>query len=253
MEFYYIRDYIRKGGVVMMSELTIKVKKFLQSEGADLIGIGDLSGIKPELRRNMPIGICLIIAYPAAIIKDISKAPTMEYLETYNEINKKLDQLVIRGAEYLHSMGYEALPQTTSIVKTSSDYATVLPYKTVATRSGLGWIGKCALLVTKEYGSAIRLSTILTNAPLETSNPINESKCSDCMICTKACPAQAVKGNHWSINTSREEYYDAVKCRKKAREISKEVLNKEISLCGKCIVVCPYTQAYIRNHTGESS
>ena len=52
-----------------------------------------------------------------------------------------------------------------------------LPHKTVATRAGIGWIGKCALLVTEKYGSAIRLTTVLTDMDLETDQPINGSKC----------------------------------------------------------------------------
>lgn len=121
-----------------------------------------------------------------------------------------------------------------------------LPHKTIATRSGIGWIGKSALLVTKEFGSAVRISSILTNAPLKADKPINESRCGSCMTCTKACPGQAVKGRNWSVGVEREDYYDPELCYKKAREIAARVLNKEITLCGKCIYVCPYTQKYIR-------
>lgn len=32
--------------------------------------------------------------------------------------------------------------------------------------------------------------------------------------------------------------------RKKAREIAAKTLNKQITLCGKCIEVCPYTRRY---------
>ena len=43
----------------------------------------------------------------------------------------------------------------------------ILPYKTIATKSGLGWIGRSALFVTPEYGSAVALGAILTDMPLE--------------------------------------------------------------------------------------
>ena len=38
--------------------------------------------------------------------------------------------------------------------------------KTAATRAGLGWIGKTALLVTPEWGPAVRLGTVFTYAAL---------------------------------------------------------------------------------------
>jgi epoxyqueuosine reductase QueG len=43
-------------------------------------------------------------------------------------------------------------------------HSTKLPQKTVATLVGLGWIGKCALLVSEPFGSDIRLNRVLTDA-----------------------------------------------------------------------------------------
>ena len=34
----------------------------------------------------------------------------------------------------------------------------------MATLSGMGWIGKCALLVNDSYGTAVRYITVLTDA-----------------------------------------------------------------------------------------
>jgi epoxyqueuosine reductase len=233
----------------IMNELTSSLKKILSNHGADLVGIGDLSEAQPHARKNMPNGICVAIAIKPDIIKGIEKAPTNEYFNAYHELNAKLDELILLGTEYLHKLGYEAFPQTRAIVsENQTEYSSILPHKTIATRAGIGWIGKCALLVTKYYGSAIRISSILTNAPLDTDSPINKSFCGECMICTRACPAQAVKGINWSVKAIREEIFDPVKCRRTARAISKEVLGEEITLCGKCIEVCPYTQAYLNKN-----
>lgn len=229
-----------------MSIVTNKLKKLLLDNGADLVGIGDMSEIDSTLRRNMPYGICIALAIPAGIINGISAKPTMDYYNAYLELNEKLDSLVLMGADYLVKCGYSAYAQTREVVSLGeSEYNSVLPHKTIATRAGIGWIGKGALLVTKEYGSAIRISTILTNALLETDNPINESKCNTCMICTNNCPGEAIKGYNWNVNSIREDIFDAIKCKNKAREISLNTMNKKITLCGKCIYICPYTQNYI--------
>ncbi|MDR0905560.1 MAG: 4Fe-4S binding protein, partial [Oscillospiraceae bacterium] len=120
--------------------------------------------------------------------------------------------------------------------------STILPHKTVATRAGIGWIGKSALLVTEKYGSMIRLSTVLTDAQLETAAPVDESKCGGCTVCTDACPAGAISGTLWTVGLYRDEFFDPVKCRKTARERAKQGFGGEVTICGKCIEVCPYTR-----------
>lgn len=229
-----------------MTNLTGFIKDELLCHGADLVGFGDLTELPLEKRCNMPVGISVAVRYPKEVIKGILELPTKEYYDQYNLLNKKLDMLVTLGAEALQMLGYEAIAQSMSFVEQSeTDYTTMLPHKTVATRAGLGWIGKSALLVTKEYGSMIRISSILTNAPLKTAKPINKSKCGSCIICTNACPAHAILGKNWSIDTYRDEFYNAGLCRKVARERSMQGFGIEITQCGKCIVVCPYTQKYL--------
>jgi epoxyqueuosine reductase QueG len=83
--------------------------------------------------------------------------------------------------------------------------------------AGLGWIGKSALLVTKEFGSAVRISSILTDAPLISNSPYDSSLCGGCTACENACPAKAIKGNLWDTSTLRDEIVDPIACRKVAR------------------------------------
>jgi epoxyqueuosine reductase QueG len=60
------------------------------------------------------------------------------------------------------------------------------------------------------------------------------------------CPGKAISGKLWDVTMDRDDFFDAAACRKAARALSKALLNEEISLCGKCIEVCPYTRGYIR-------
>lgn len=119
-----------------------------------------------------------------------------------------------------------------------------MPHKTVAVMAGLGWIGKSALFITEEYGSAVRLTSVLTDAPVDYNKSIIWSKCGGCMLCYEACPGKAISGREWSPDIDRDDFFDAMACRKKAREIAANTLNKKITLCGKCIEVCPYTKKY---------
>jgi epoxyqueuosine reductase QueG len=230
-----------------MKNITLEVKEELRRLGADIVGIGDISILPPEVRKNMIYGIAVAISLDPDVIKGIEYGPTMEYYLEYDKLNEKLDEIVTLGAQYIQSKGYEAVAQTVSEVsKTETEYSSLLPHKTVATRAGIGWIGKNAMLVTKEFGSAVRISAILTNASLQADKSMNESRCMECMCCKEACPGEAITGINWSIASYRDMFFDSIKCRKAARRITKERLNIDKTLCGKCIFVCPFTQAYLK-------
>ncbi len=119
--------------------------------------------------------------------------------------------------------------------------------KTVATQAGLGWIGKNCLLVTQEYGSAVRLSSLLTNAPLPAGAPINESRCGGCMVCVRNCPAGALTGELWNTTISREELFHKEDCKKMQIQRMKQATGIETDLCGLCFAVCPFTQSFLKN------
>lgn len=234
-----------RGSEVNKMSLTTTVQELLLEEGATLVGVADLSGIVSD---GMNRGVIVAMKVPVHVIAGISDGPTMEYFDAYCEINAKLDEIVTIGAQYLKVMGYRAIAQTTGYVQVDDRHRSKLPHKTVATMAGLGWIGKSALFVTREYGSAIRLSSIITDAPLDCGAPITEGKCGDCMECGKACPGGAISGKLWNNKMDREEFFSASECREAARALSACRIQKEVTLCGKCIEVCPFTRQYIQNY-----
>ena len=233
-----------------MENIDTFLKEKLMSAGADLVGYGDLQELPPEVRCHLPRGVSVAVKYPKEVIRGIVNLPTKEYYDYYNLLNKRLDMLVMLGAETLLKMGYQAIPQTLKYVGSyENNYMTLLPHKTVATRAGLGWIGKNALLITNEYGSMVRISSIITDAPLNVENPINTSKCGDCTACTEACSAQAITGEKWSVGVDREMLVDVISCRETARSRALKSFGVDGTICGKCIEICPYTQAYLRKDT----
>lgn len=227
-------------------ELTEEIKKYLYCCGADLIGIGDMSKVE---NCKFKIGIAIAVALPKNIITDLQKAPTKEYYNLYYSVNKKLNGIVMTGEDFLKKKGFEAYAQTTERVEITQDKFSKLPHKTVATRGGLGWIGKNCLLVTPQYGSAIRISSLLTNAPLICDEPVNQSHCGTCNQCVINCPAQALKGNLWTVGIQREEIVDIEKCYKKQVEIMLKSTGIETDLCGKCFAVCTLTKRYLKDTT----
>lgn len=223
---------------------TSELSELLYNEGASLVGFGDISALEHQGYTSC---VALAVKIPARVVAGISGGPTREYFEQYHALNSKLNALAELAAEYLTQRGCRALAQTTTTVVESAGYRTPVPHKTCATRAGLGWIGKSALLVTREYGPSVRLSSVLTDARFDRfAEPINASRCGGCTACTSACPGRAVQGNLWDVSAPREELLDVEACRKAARALALERIGEHITLCGKCIEVCPYTRAYLK-------
>ncbi len=238
-----------------------EIESLLIQNGASMVGFARIEDLYSFQDDNEPqsadstkeqivipkykIGIAIGLKYPKNVISNISNYPTIEYYNHYHQLNEKLNELAILCAEYINKKGYNAYAQTTWAIAEYGVFRTVMPHKTVAVNAGLGWIGKSALFVTEEYGSAIKITSVLTDAPLTYNESLQESKCGECMLCTNACPGKAISGKNWSEKLDRDEYFDAMACRVKARELSLKHLNKQITLCGKCIEVCPFTRKYL--------
>lgn len=230
-----------------MDTLNREIEALLLERGADLAGVASLAGVEGAA---LPVGVAVGIRMPKDVVRSIADGPNHAYYDMYREVNARLDAVVIAGAEYLIGKGYRAAAQTTKSVAYVGENRTALPHKTVAVRAGLGWIGKCALLVTERYGSALRISSLLTDAPLEASRPVESSRCGDCTLCKDHCPGGAVTGETWRQGMEREALFDAARCEKTARELAFERIGKTAALCGKCIVVCPYTARYLDSAEG---
>jgi len=230
-----------------VNDLNRELEALLRESGADMVGFADMRGVPGA---ELPVGVAVGVKLPPQIVRSISDGPNLAYHEAYHDINARLDRIVTAGAELLTNRQYQAAAHTTKAIVRLDSTRTLLPHKTVAIRAGLGWIGRCAMLVTEEYGSAVRLSALLTDAPLHCAQSADESSCGDCSECVRHCPANAVTGEKWSAGMERERLMDAGACREIARRLSFERLGKEVTLCGKCIEVCPYTRRYLRRAEG---
>ena len=229
-----------------MKDITTTLRDFLLDKGADLVGFADLSTIKGAGYSH---GISVGIKLPKRIVEGIYDGPTAEYYQAYTDINERLNELVREGAAFLQSKNFKAQAQTTDLVVTQSENRTKLPHKSVAVLAGLGWIGKNNLLITPQYGAAVRLSTILTDAPLRAADHIFKSLCGDCNVCSAVCPAQAIKGNVWEVGMDRDEMFDMKACEATANRLSEESFqNGSATICGICFARCPFTQRYVNGN-----
>ena len=225
--------------------LSTNLKELLISKGATEVGFANLKEIE-NVPSDMPNGISIPIKLSKEAIKSIDVKGKKEYLKEYDNSYPILDELALKGEEFLKNKGYKAYALTKERVSVPDNKITLIPFKTVATRSGLGWIGKSALFITPKYGSAVRLITILTNAPLDFNKPITASLCGMCRICQDNCPADAITGLTWNPKLERNDLFEYKKCLNVLEELAEnEFHNPNVKVCSKCISVCPNTQRYV--------
>ncbi|MDP2904815.1 MAG: reductive dehalogenase domain-containing protein, partial [Candidatus Omnitrophota bacterium] len=159
----------------------IGLKQFCLDAGADLFGVADIKEIKNEfafsarLLEKLDRAICLGMRLNDLVMEDIAEAPTRLYSYHYRTVNLLLDQIALKTTAYLDKKGYLALPVPASQVLDWQKHTAHLSHRKIAFLAGLGWIGRNNLLVNPEFGSRLRLVTILTDMPLETGAPIKEN------------------------------------------------------------------------------
>lgn len=215
-----------------------ELEEKLISSGAALVGFSSLGEMTAKGFSNYKYAVTIVRKLSDAIVETIDGRPTIMYFQHYRITNTKLDLLALEAVDFIESHGYSALPIAAS-QSTADDkeaYRGVFPHKTGAVLSGLGYIGKNGLLITNEYGSKIRMATVLTDMPLSAMRPMIQNGCGDCLICKNACPAGAITGNAYIPGAERSTIFNAQKCSEHMKTY-KDVGRGAV--CGICMSVCP--------------
>ncbi|MEA4957699.1 Epoxyqueuosine reductase [bioreactor metagenome] len=227
--------------------LTKEINSFLLNKGANIVGFADLRLLGTNFSENFNFGIVIGLKYSKKAILNNKNGNLNQYYKEFNELNKRLDELAISCADFLEDKGYSSSPQLRNQIKVDDNYSSKLPYKTLATLAGLGGIGKCGLLVTKDFGSAIRIIIVLTNAKLDCGKPIETSSCPyTCNICKNICPGNAISGRVWIKGIERDNFYNANSCSESAKMYANEKLGVNDTICGLCISNCPFTRKSLK-------
>lgn len=212
-----------------------------------IFGTADLNGLLANGSDEYQFGISIGKKLDDKIIDSICNGPTSEYQQHYNLINDQLIQVARNIKKELKNVKIDSIVVEPTISKNPEElnkyFKTLtadVSHKMVATRAGLGWIGKTDLFISNDFGPRLRLISLLINQkPEQISAPVEKSKCGKCKVCVIKCPAQAANGLLWDIHTHRDKFFDAQKCKQKCSELSKQRLKKDQLLCALCVSVCP--------------
>jgi epoxyqueuosine reductase QueG len=214
-----------------------------------IFGFADLTGLLQNKFIGFNYGISIGRKLDYKIVDKVNNGPTPEYYSHYRQINKNLSLLTKKISDDLNKNDIETLKidPTVSTSELDSVYSktlrTDLSHKMVATRAGLGWIGKTDLFISREFGPRLRLVSILLKSPVKPKlKPVDMSRCGNCSICVDICPAKAANGKLWEIKVDREEFYDPWKCRNQCAEFGRNRLGLDVRICGICVAACPIGQ-----------
>ncbi len=226
-----------------MGSIGHTLEQIARDGGATLYGVADLTGSKEYIEETFgdalsgyPRAIVLGIAYPAEVVNQLVDAPTHTYLYYYNVLNSKLDHLALQLAILLQEEGCGAFPVPASQRVSDDRLVGIFSHRMAARLAGLGWIGKNASLVTREYGPRLRLVTVLTDCELETGSPV-QNRCGTCNACVEACPPDALTGKPFEPGDQLEERFIGDRCDKHLSKV-RSAFGKRI--CGRCLAVCPW-------------
>ncbi len=117
------------------------------------------------------------------------------------------------------------------------DSAPVLE-KTWAAKSGLGWVGKNANLITKQQGSFFFIAELILDLELEADGPIKDY-CGTCTKCIDACPTQAIV-EPYVVDGSKCISYLTIELREAIPETFKNNMDNWAFGCDVCQDVCPW-------------
>ncbi len=213
--------------------------------GASLVGFACLEDAAPAGFCGWPRAISIAVALDPRALDGVDDGPTGEYYAEYDRVNRALNEIAGRTARLVLSLGYGAEPFPATVPESrqrdewTSTLSVAFQHKTAATRAGLGWVGKSALLITPRFGPRLRLGTVLTDMPLRVGEPVTAGRCGNCKVCSLACPGLAIRGCEWHAGMPRGELVDAWACWETARRLMRERVGADNAVCGVCVALCP--------------
>lgn len=236
-----------------------------QDRGANLCGVADLTTDSQWIRENygdlcasFPRAVSIAIFFPREIIQEQAVGPTRSYSYFYAAINRQLDSIGFRLSNFLQQKGFRSYPIPTSdyrqthlvpglqeqvavkgtegFEKMQTELMGMFSHRFAASHAGLGWIGKSCHLINPQVGPRLRLTTILTDAPLPPDQPIS-NRCGGCTRCRDACPTHAIVGIPFRPETPPAERFHKEICYNFLEDLS-VVFGQHT--CAKCLAACPW-------------
>jgi epoxyqueuosine reductase len=116
-----------------------------------------------------------------------------------------------------------------------------------AARAGIGFYGKNTVLITRRFGSWVVLGTLVTDAEIEPSRPL-ELDCGSCTRCIDACPTNALEEAGVLDSTRCLSYW--TQAPGPIPEPYRAELGGQVYGCDICQDVCPWNRGIEKRRAG---
>jgi len=166
---------------------------------------------------------------PDHVVDELGNGPTKNYAQTYREWNRRLDGIAREAERLLLDRQFRAHAVPASKVVDEEHKRGEASHRHLAASFGMGWIGRHGLLVTLNWGPALRLVSVLVDQPIEPSPKLSFGGCGTCVECVEACPVLALDPPIDSKKLTR--------CWKLLQRHRRDPAIGQ-SVCGICIKVC---------------
>lgn len=208
--------------------MAAEIKALAMRLGAGVVGIArvDDSALYEGETAAFPTAICLGLPMDRA---EMANAPQPRAAVEVLRVYRQAARVAVELGEHIRALGWSAKaygnPNSTEILH--------IP---LAIKAGLGELGKHGSIISREYGSNLRLSAVLTALPLAVDAPVDigvDDLCLSCQRCVLDCPPQAIANDKQTVRGVDKWYVDFDKCI--------PYFTKTFG-CAICIQVCPWSE-----------
>ena len=170
--------------------------------------------------------------FPKVKIDEINnfKISKYAYGEDYHEVIKDiLKDMVAELQEEIGEFGFRVFVDSAPVLE-----------KAWARKSGLGWVGKNANLITKKHGSFYFLAEIICDLELEYDLAVTDH-CGSCRACIDACPTQAIVSDR-IVDGSKCISYATIELKNEIPDYFNGKMDDWMFGCDVCQDVCPWNR-----------
>ena len=186
--------------------------------------------------------ISVLLNYYSPVMQDDPESPVISryaYGRDYHKVvRKKLKQLLRYTAEIMPATGGRIFVDSAPVMEHAW-----------AVRSGLGWIGKNSLLLSKKYGSYVFLGELILDAELEYDTPVTDH-CGQCRLCIDECPTHAINANR-TVNAGKCISYLTIENKDDIPGEFKNNFFNRVFGCDICQDVCPWNRRLEQNNVPD--
>ncbi|MFA5677629.1 MAG: tRNA epoxyqueuosine(34) reductase QueG [Pseudomonas sp.] len=153
-------------------------------------------------------------------------------------IRRRLQQLAEQVQQLIGPFGFRAFVDSAPVME-----------RALASRAGLGWIGKNTMLINPRAGSFFFLGELYTDLPLPVDQPFTQQHCGSCSACLTRCPTDAFVGAH-VLDARRCISYLTIELKGAIPEELRAPMGNRVFGCDDCQLICPWNK--FAKTTGEN-